>query len=162
MLKELPKKIIAISLVVFILLSSVSFLETVSYATGSNLEMQTTTTSNSKVEFDSYFLGDNGEKLHQKMQDTKDATGKIYFSVEVKEGYVKSSFAQISGANKGETANFSMQENQEGSENVKQVQKNKIEFNQINAGKNILIGVPIQTITTDYIHNKDFDKENTL
>ena len=162
MLKELPKKIIAISLVVFILLSSVSFLETVSYATGSNLEMQTTTTSNSKVEFDSYFLGDNGEKLHQKMQDTKDATGKIYFSVEVKEGYVKSSFAQISGANKGETANFSMQENQEGSENVKQVQKNKIEFNQINAGKNILIGVPIQTITTDYIHNKDFDKENKI
>ena len=75
------------------------------YATSDTLENQKTVTNNENVEFDAYFLSENGNRTHTLKQDIDITDTKMYLSINVKKGYLKSGKIEITGEDK-ENANF--------------------------------------------------------
>ena len=121
MLRERVKKLTASILMVAITFANISVLANGVYAADSELEQQGVTTNNSNVEFDSYFLGENGEKRHQIVGDLNKDDLILYFSIKVKQGYLKTGSIQANANEKNANANFNMQQSQEDLNIVREV-----------------------------------------
>lgn len=162
MLRERVKKLTASILMVAITFANISVLANGVYAADSELEQQGVTTNNSNVEFDSYFLGENGEKRHQIVGDLNKDDLILYFSIKVKQGYLKTGSIQANANEKNANANFNMQQSQEDLNIVREVKDNKVTLNQIASGAESVIAIPIKAIKEDSISLANFNQENRI
>ena len=131
--KKVLSKLVAIIVIMAMTMSDFALVgaNLVSYA----VDVAKTTANN--VEFSSYFVNENGEKVSKIEKDVDTSDLKMYVEVSVKnEGY-------FDGEISIENANFKI-ENNILSETVNKIESNIVYLNRINAGKNAVIELEIQ------------------
>ena len=131
------------------------------YATSDTLENQKTVTNNENVEFDAYFLSENGNRTHTLKQDIDITDTKMYLSINVKKGYLKSGKIEITGEDK-ENANFRITNTDNVLETVESIdtEKNTITLKQLNSGTQIVLEIPITSLKDDSFDLSNFSKIN--
>lgn len=130
------------------------------YATVDTLENQKTASNNENVEFDAYFM--DGSKTHTIIKNIKEEE-KLYLSINVKKGYLKNAKVEILGEN-GTSANFKItntEQKLEAVENIN-VDTNTITFKQLNSGTQIILEVPVKSLTDDLFDLSNFSKINNI
>ncbi len=133
------------------------------YATSDNLENQKTVSNNENVEFDAYFLSENGNKTHTLKQDIDNTDTKIHLSINVKKGYLKNGKIEIAGED-GQTANFRITNNQNELETVEAIDttNNTIALKQVNSGTQVVLEIPITSLKDDLFDLSNFSKINNI
>lgn len=133
------------------------------YATSDTLENQKTVTNNENVEFDAYFLSENGNRTHTLKQDIDITDTKMYLSINVKKGYLKSGKIEITGEDK-ENANFRITNTDNVLETVESIntEKNTITLKQLNSGTQIVLEIPITSLKDDSFDLSNFSKINNI
>ena len=130
------------------------------YATVDTLENQKVASNNENVEFDAYFM--EGAKVHTVKKNTKEEVN-LYLSVNVKKGYLKNARVEMLGEN-GTSANFKIanaEQNLEAVESVN-IDTNTIAFKQLNSGTQIVLEVPVKSLTGDIFDLSNFNKINNI
>lgn len=130
------------------------------YATTDALENQKVASNNENVEFDAYFMEDT--KTHSAKKNIKDEV-MLYLSVNVKKGYLKNAKVEMLGEN-GTSANFKMVNAEQKLEAVESVNidTNTIKLKQLNSGTQIVLQVPVKSITNDVFDLSNFNKINNI
>lgn len=130
------------------------------YATVDTLENQKVASNNENVEFDAYFM--EGTKVHTVKKNTKEEVN-IYLSVNVKKGYLKNAKVEMLGEN-GTSANFKIANSEQNLEAVESVNidTNTIAFKQLNSGTQIVLEVPVKSVTGDIFDLSNFNKINNI
>ena len=133
------------------------------YATSDTLENQKTVTNNENVEFDAYFLSENGNRTHTLKQDIDITDTKMYLSINVKKGYLKNGRIEITGEDK-ENANFRITNTDNVLETVESIdtEKNTITLKQLNSGTQIVLEIPITSLKDDSFDLSNFSKINNI
>lgn len=130
------------------------------YATVDALENQKTASNNENVEFDAYFM--EKEKAHTVKKNIKEEV-KLYLSINVKKGYLKNAKVEMLGEN-GTSANFKIASSEQKLEVVESinVNTNTIAFKQLNSGTQIILEVPVKSLTNDLFDLSNFSKINNI
>ncbi len=157
---KMREKIIAAMLASIMLLANVTTIGIYGsvYATGENLENQSTQTNHANVEFDTYFL--NGEQQTHELVANVAQSNSIYAKVTVKEaGYLKDAKITFQSANEGD-ANLSIGEPIEENSSVQTVGDNEVTLNQIAKGNEVIIALPISFIQEENISLEKWNMQN--
>ena len=151
--KKLLKKILVILTIVMIISTDFFVLGTnlISYAV--NLD---SATNNENIEFSVYFKDENGERVDKTTKSIKDENLKLYAEIKVKnEGYFTNGIIEV------QDSNFNIK-NEKLSNEITNIENNKIYLNQINAGSTVEIELNIEPKTLENINPDMLTKESAI
>ena len=152
-MKKLTNKILAILLV--IALAGVQFITTGVYA--AELLEQNSETSEENVKFNATIGDDNSHDKYSYTANIDSDANKLYLSINVENtGYLKDIVITLQDNNYV----FSSKEVED--QRIKSISDNKIELNQINAGENVNLAIPITLNKQDSISKDAFNKESKV
>ncbi len=165
--QKILSKVLATMLVVtltfanFVLLGV--YASNISYGADDTLEKQNIKTNNENVEFDAYFKDENGNKLHSLKHDFDSENQKIYVSVQVKKGYLKSTSILIKGENNSES-NFKVVNTEEDYNYIETIDttNNKLTLKQLDSGTQIILEIPIMALKESNYDLSNFSKINDI
>ena len=151
--KRLLKSILVILTLVMIISTDFFVLGTnlISYAV--NLD---SATNNENIEFSVYFKDDNGERIDKITKSIKEENLKLYAEIEIKkEGYFSDGVIEI------QDSNFNIK-NEKLSDEITNIENNKIYLKQINAGSTVEIELNIEPKTLENINPDMLTKESAI
>ena len=157
MKKDLINKLVAAITVICLMMSYISTLTSSVYAAYEELEKQGIVSNNKNIEFDAYFK--EGDSKKHSMDADIFTEQKLYIRVNVKNvGYLQNAVINI------DSPNFAINNSFAGNEKVKSIDynNNQITLNQIEAGEDIEIELPIEFVRNDNINLDYFSKETEL
>lgn len=152
-MKKVTNKILAILLV--LALAGVQFITTGVYA--AELLEQNSETSEENVKFNATIGDDNSHDKYSYTANIDSDANKLYLSINVENtGYLKDIVITLQDNNYV----FSSKEVED--QRIKSISDNKIELNQINAGENVNLAIPITLNKQDSISKDAFNKESKV
>lgn len=157
MKKDLLNKLIAAITVVCLMMTYVTTLTNSVFAAYEELEKQGIVSNNKNVEFDAYFK--EGETNKHSISADIFTEQKLYVKVNVKNvGYLANAVISI------DSPNYAIKNTFAGNENVKSIDyaNNQFTLNQIEAGKDVEIEIPVQFVRNDNMNLDYFAKETKL
>jgi len=160
--KTLMMKLIAVILVLMLSLSN--FLVLVSYAAeisvGRDIDLasQDAETNNKNIKFDSYFRDENGNKTYSKKLDIL-SSNKVYLDINLSNnGYLKT------GTINFEEENFNIIRQDETVSTIQNIDydKKEIKLNQVNAGTELELEIPIEIAKSELYDVQNLNKNNKV
>ena len=146
-------KFLIIALIISLSISN--FLNLAVYATSTILDNQTKETINKNINFDTYFIQDNGN-THYLICDVNNTNDSMKMELNVLAGYLKQAQIEI------KDANYNLLNILDAGEKVQKAENNKIELKQINAGETVELGLTIGNTTTNTINLADISKDSKV
>lgn len=123
------------------------------FLSAKEIENQGTSTNNKNVEFDVYYEGGK----HSVTADINSTDTKLNVAINVKNaGYLKDAVVDFSGSN------FTIAKTEDNEKLEVVEEENKIKFNQINNGENVISSINILASKPDEVSNDIFSKDNTV
>lgn len=156
MVKQILNKLLVILITLALTSGNLLFIGTEAYAAFEDLENQKKESSDKNVSFDSYFYV-NENQMHSATLDTKQEAY-INFEINIQNGFLKESAIELNNSN------FEIEsiESQSVEGIVKNSDSKKIELNQINNNKKIIISAKIKENHPEYIESNYCSKESTI
>ena len=157
MKKDLINKLVAAITVICLMMTYISTLTSSVYAAYEELEKQGIVSNNKNVEFDAYFK--EGDSKKHSIDADIFTEQKLYIRVNVKNvGYLQNAVINI------DSPNFAIKNSFAGNEKVKSIDfnNNQITLNQIEAGEDIEIELPVEFVRNDNMNLDYFSKETEL
>ena len=156
MVKQLLNKLLVILIILALTSGNLLFIGTEAYAAFEDLENQKKESSDKNVSFDSYFYV-NENQMHSATLDTKQEAY-INFEINIQNGFLKESAIELNNSN------FEIEsiESQSVEGIVKNSDSKKIELNQINNNKKIIISAKIKENHPEYVESNYCSKESTI
>lgn len=154
--------ILCLTLVNSILVASYLTNGIISYAAGGELENQELKIANGGMEFDAYYLDQNGRKTHSFVSDVNAQT-KLYLYTKINNGYLKDASIEFRDAHKGTKTNFELAET-EGAESIQKIDKEKqiINLKQLNQGNEVILEIPIKANFGETIEKDQLSQTNKM
>lgn len=157
-MNKMVNKLLASMLVITLTFANLILLgiyATESFATSSELEKQETLIEDT-VDFDAYFLDEEGKKTHTKTIDINSQDEKLYVSIEVLQGYLRNAKIELTDAN------FKMQNISSNYETIQEMTDYAITLNQIASGNKNVFEIPINVDITEEINLDNFTKQSQI
>ena len=156
MVKQILNKLLVILITLALTSGNLLFIGTEAYAAFEDLENQKKESSDKNVSFDSYFYV-NENQMHSATLDTKQEAY-INFEINIQNGFLKESAIELNNSN------FEIEsiESQSVEGIVKNSDSKKIELNQINNNKKIIISAKIKENHPEYVESNYCSKESTI
>ena len=150
--KKLLKKIIALLMIITIMATDF-------FVLGSNLISYAATldgsTNNDNIEFSVYFKNENGTRVDNINESIKKEDLKLYAEIKVKnEGY-------FNGSIELQESNFKIKNNILSSD-ISNIEENKVNLKQINAGATVEIELDIEPVISETIKADELSMNSTI
>lgn len=155
--------IATLTLTNLVLISSFFANGVISYAAGGELETQSTKVNRTSIDFDSYFIEENGNHTHSFISDI-DKENTLQISLNLTEGYLKDAVIELRDDKNGTDLNFDINKEKTNSELIQDLDlENKtISLKQINSSQSSKIEVPISIKIGDTMNLKKLDQSNKM